>query len=96
MHKDLAALVREHAEYAYTLGPTFCIRGSVVHSPPPRVCRRARRGGGREAPLGEASPTLSFPTYIACRLQGAHEVLNPARTSTSGPQDLGMMPRPST
>lgn len=48
MHEDLAALVRKGAEYAYTLGPTFCIRGSAVHSPPPRVqtCTARGRTGG--------------------------------------------------
>lgn len=60
--------------------------------------------GGRVTFLGEASPTLSFPTYNMQATRGRtvshtrypyHEALSPSRTPAPGPRDPVMKPRPS-
>lgn len=66
VHEDLEARLCEHADYACTVGPSFCIGGSAIPFPHGvQTCSALGGGvsGGWVAFLGEAFPTLSFPTY---------------------------------
>lgn len=47
VHENLEARLCEHADYACTVGPSFCIGGSAIPSPHGvQTCSARGRGGG--------------------------------------------------
>lgn len=64
VHEDLEARLCEHADYACTVGPSFCIGGSAIPSPHGvQTCSARGRGGGVGWTGGFLRRGLSNPQF---------------------------------